>query len=551
LLARLAHELHWSDRREHAISLCQRAIEVAREVGNTRALLSALWTEHELYWGPENIDKRLATASEIGRLALESGYTRWILRAHEMRLSAMLELGDIAAADAEIEASEELKTRSGHAFATVERFRVTRSLMRGEFGQAETRINELMRQAQRRQDVALITSFGSLLLMLRGEQGRLDEVEGPLKGSVARFPAMTAARCSLALFYVRTGRESEARAELEVLARDGFARISRDWNWLGSLAICAEVCSTLGDVPRATTLYKLLSGFANRNVTIGWGDICYGSVSRYLGLLASTTRRFDDAERHFEDAIRFELKMVAEPFAARTRVCYAAMLIERGAGADHERARTFLDTAIDIATKLKMAGLARQAASIAARLTRADAPVAAAAGLERGFAVGAAAAQRRLATIMFLDIVDSTGRAARMGDSHWSGIIEQYYSLVREELRKFCGREINTFGDDFFALFEAPAPAVRCACAIRSAMGEIGLQVRAGLHTGECEVSGDKVAGIAVHIGARVVRKAAPGEVIVSATVKDLVVGAGFEFTDRGLHELRGIPGEWHLFAAN
>jgi hypothetical protein len=454
-----------------------------------------------------------------------------------MRLSAMLELGDIAAADAEIEASEELKTRSGHAFATVERFRVTRALMRGEFAQAETRINELMRQAQRRQDAALITSFGSLLLMLRGEQGRLDEVEGPLKGSVARFPAMTAARCSLALFYVRTGRESEARAELEVLARDGFARISRDWNWLGSLAICAEVCATLADVPRATTLYKLLSGFANRNVTIGWGDICYGSVSRYLGLLASTTRRFDDAERHFEDAIRFELKMVAEPFAARTRVCYAAMLIERGAGADHERARTFLGTAIDTATKLKMAGLARQAASTAARLTSADAPVAAAAGLERGFAVGAAAAQRRLATIM--------------GDSHWSGIIEQYYSLVREELRKFCGREINTFGDDFFALFEAPAQAVRCACAIRSAMGEIGLQVRAGLHTGECEVSADKVAGIAVHIGARVVRKAAPGEVIVSATVKDLVVGAGFEFTDRGLHELRGIPGEWHLFAAN
>lgn len=550
LLARLAHELRWSDRREHAISLCRRAIEVAREAADTRALISALWTEHELFWGPENIDKRLATAAEISRLALESGYTRWVLRAHEMRLSAMLEIGDIAAADAEIEASEELKTRSGHAFATVERFRVTRALMSGDFAQAETWINERMRQAQRRQDAALITSFGSLLLMLRGEQGRLDDFEGPLKGSVARFPAMTAARCSLALFYVRTGRESEARAELEVLARDGFARISRDWNWLGSLAICAEVCATLGDVPRAATLYKLLSGFADRNVTIGWGDICYGSVSRYLGLLASTMRRFEDAERHFEDAIRFELKMGAAPFAARTRVCYAAMLIERGAGADHQRAQAILDTAIDTATRLKMAGLVRQATSIAAHLTGAGAPVAAAAPLEGGFAVGAAAAQRRLATIMFLDIVDSTGRAARMGDSHWSGILEQYYALVRDELRKFFGREINTFGDDFFALFEAPAQAVRCACAIRAAMSEIGLQVRAGLHTGECEVSGDKVAGIAVHIGARVVRKAAPGEVIVSATVKDLVAGAGFEFSDRGIHELRGVPGEWHLFAA-
>jgi class 3 adenylate cyclase len=165
--------------------------------------------------------------------------------------------------------------------------------------------------------------------------------------------------------------------------------------------------------------------------------------------------------------------------------------------------------------------------------------------------VAGPATERRVSTIVFLDIVNSTAHAARVGDSQWNGVLDQYFAIVRKELEKFRGREVDNSGDGFFALFDGPGHAIRCACAIRAALLEIPLQIRVGIHTGECEFSGDKVSGIAVHIGARVIGKAEPGEVIVSATVKDLVTGAGHEFTDRGVHELRGVPGEWRLFAVS
>ena len=153
-----------------------------------------------------------------------------------------------------------------------------------------------------------------------------------------------------------------------------------------------------------------------------------------------------------------------------------------------------------------------------------------------------------LATVLFTDIVGSTERAVELGDHQWRDLLEQHHSIVRSELYRFRGREVDTAGDGFFATFDGPARAIRCACAIQEAVAKIGLTIRAGLHTGECEVMGDKVSGIAVHIGARVMGKAGPGEVLVSNTVKDLVAGSGLSFNDRGLNALKGIPDEWRLF---
>ncbi len=161
----------------------------------------------------------------------------------------------------------------------------------------------------------------------------------------------------------------------------------------------------------------------------------------------------------------------------------------------------------------------------------------------------AAEPDRVLATVMFNDIVASTERAATLGDRRWREVLESYRRTVRGELTRYRGREVNTAGDGFLATFDGPARAIRCACAIRDAVRSHGLQVRAGLHTGECELLGDDVGGIAVHIGARVVSMAGPDEVVVSSTVKDLVVGSGIHFGDRGAHVLKGVPGEWHLFA--
>ena len=156
---------------------------------------------------------------------------------------------------------------------------------------------------------------------------------------------------------------------------------------------------------------------------------------------------------------------------------------------------------------------------------------------------------RVLATVLFTDIVDSTAKAAELGDARWRELLGEHHSLIRRQLTRFRGTELDTAGDGFFASFDGPARAIHCASAITDGVRELGLEVRAGLHTGECEKLDGKVGGIAVHIGARVARAAGPGEVLVSSTVKDLVAGSGIGFNERGTVELKGVPGEWQLFA--
>jgi class 3 adenylate cyclase len=156
---------------------------------------------------------------------------------------------------------------------------------------------------------------------------------------------------------------------------------------------------------------------------------------------------------------------------------------------------------------------------------------------------------RMLATVLFTDICDSTSRAAEMGDRGWRFLLERHDALFRQALERHRGREVKRTGDGFLATFDGPARAIRCAASLTEAMGSLGLQVRAGLHTGELEVMDGDLGGLAVHIASRVMGAAGPNEVLVSGTVKDLVVGSGIEFEDRGERELRGVPGEWRLFA--
>jgi class 3 adenylate cyclase len=157
--------------------------------------------------------------------------------------------------------------------------------------------------------------------------------------------------------------------------------------------------------------------------------------------------------------------------------------------------------------------------------------------------------ERVLATVLFTDVVSSTPQVAGMGDRRWSELLATHDDLIRAELEHFRGQEIRTTGDGFLATFDGPGRAVACACSIRDASRSLGLQIRFGLHTGELELVGTDVRGIAVHTGARVAALAGAGEVLASSTVKDLVAGSGLEFEDRGSHQLRGVPGEWRLYA--
>lgn len=158
---------------------------------------------------------------------------------------------------------------------------------------------------------------------------------------------------------------------------------------------------------------------------------------------------------------------------------------------------------------------------------------------------------RVLVTVMFTDIVSSTERAVAVGDRRWRELLDGYLCVARRQLERFRGREIDVAGDGLFAIFDGPARAIRCACAIRDEVHGLGLEVRAGLHTGECEVAGSRVSGIAVHTGARIAAAAQPQEVLASRTVRDLVAGSGIRFDDRGSHVLKGVPGDWRLFAVS
>ncbi len=162
-----------------------------------------------------------------------------------------------------------------------------------------------------------------------------------------------------------------------------------------------------------------------------------------------------------------------------------------------------------------------------------------------------AQSERVLATVLFTDIVGSTEHVVELGDERWLNLLKNHDALVRKELSRFRGREIDTTGDGFLAIFEGPARAIRCACAIRDIVRSIGIEIRAGLHTGECEMIGKNVGGIAIHLGARVMSKAGAGEVFVSGTLKDLVAGSGIQFENRGRSTLKGIPGVWELYSVS
>jgi class 3 adenylate cyclase len=151
--------------------------------------------------------------------------------------------------------------------------------------------------------------------------------------------------------------------------------------------------------------------------------------------------------------------------------------------------------------------------------------------------------------VLFTDIVGSTEQASSQGDAAWAELLARHHGTVRALLGRYHGREVDTAGDGFLATFDGPARAIRCAGSLTEAVRDLGVEIRAGLHTGECEMVDGKVSGVAVHIGARVASLAQPGEVLVSSTVKELVAGSGFIFEDRGVHALKGVPEPWHLFA--
>jgi tetratricopeptide (TPR) repeat protein len=365
VLARLSLALYGTGAWQREASVGQEAVDLARRIRDPRALIVAL---HALQFalfrpeaGPEAVHQRLLLADEMARLADETGEAEMALVGHGWLFMDSLELGDICTADKEIETwaglAEELRQPVYQHWAT--HVRAMRAIMDGRFEEGERLALEGLAIGQRAHYQSAAGAeqamFGVQVFELRFLQGRLSEVEPTVRASVAEYPEIVGWRAALASIHSQLGREQEARAEFEKLSEGDFAALPRDMGWLITLDLVAEVCAYLGDACRAAALYELLLPYAGHNIIVGAPTvICRGSASYDLGLLATTTGRWDDAGRHFEDALRMNAKIGARPWLARTKHDYAAMLIRRNSPGDCDKAFRLLTEAIAVYGQIGM-----------------------------------------------------------------------------------------------------------------------------------------------------------------------------------------------------
>jgi DNA-binding CsgD family transcriptional regulator len=339
---------------------------MARRVGEPSALASSLRLQLGLPWQPQEVEQRLTSATEMLRLAQQMNDNECICNAIYWRLYALLEMGDTQAWDAERETFAQCAEalQSPQHMRNAQALLAMRALMRGHFADSEALAQQALSIAQRLQAENVSGAFGLQMFTIRREQGRLQELEPVVKYFVQQHGVASTWRPGLALIYSELGRQREARREFEHLAQHDFADFPRDGLWLSCMTYLAEICAYLGDATRAAMLYPLLLPYAGRCIVVGGQVACYGAASRYLGMLAATMAHWQEAERHFEDALTMNANMGARPWLAHTQHDYAAMLTDRNQPGDAEQAAALLQDALSTARELGMRALE---ARIAAR----------------------------------------------------------------------------------------------------------------------------------------------------------------------------------------
>jgi tetratricopeptide (TPR) repeat protein len=347
---------------ERSRSASIEALEMARRIGDPRTLLTALISRRWALWGPDsNIEEQLDAANELAEFAEKHDDKLAAVWGNEARMIALLELGDIESAERAAESrdrwAKELRLAWLTALGRV--CRGTFALLRGQFDECERLAVEAWAEGKRLRSGNVIMWAGAQRFYLRRLQGRLEEEEAGAKAAVARFPNSPEFRCVLALLHIELGRKNEARGLFEGLAKNEFSDLPRNFGWLLVIANLSEICHAVSDGARAGRLYELLRPYAAQNV----GSIAasYGPAPYHLGLLATTLSRFDEAARHFEDALGRSEWMGAKPFVARTQYDYGQMLLGRGKLGDRERALQLVNQALATARELGMKPLVEKA----------------------------------------------------------------------------------------------------------------------------------------------------------------------------------------------
>ena len=361
VLARLAVELYWSDESGRRRALSERAVEIARRLGQPRALAAALIAQTWANWGPDNAAERLHSTAEARKVAAADDDPELELEAWTWWLAALFEVGDFATADASLAEYSVHAERYGRApYVVYDRVvRGSRALIRGHYEEVQRLAAELKAVGDRHEDPNTDAMFAAKQVWLGRELGGLEAFAPPVAAAAEATPTMPVWRAILTYIQIDTGRDDEAREQLRGLTATGFDGVPRDMFWLMTLGVFGEASARLGDLDSAATLYPLLEPFAERNVTATL-DICIGSASRILGDLATVLGELGAAERHFEDALRHHAAWRAEPWTAYTKHGYAAMLARRGGEGDPARSALLLREAGEIAARLGMIRLAQR-----------------------------------------------------------------------------------------------------------------------------------------------------------------------------------------------
>jgi tetratricopeptide (TPR) repeat protein len=366
LLARMATELYFSDRVEERGRLSEAAVALARDVGEPGPLLAALNSRHWALWNPDDAVERLTIADEMVAVAEAAADREMVLTGRTWRIVDLIELGRLDEADREIElhAAQAAELRQASYVWRSQCFKAMRALLEGDYALGEVLAVEALATGQRAQGDTAIQQFGTQLVVLRRDQGRLGELEDLIAGLADRYRTIPGWRAGLAYIYGQLGRLDDARREFGVLAADDFATLPRDGQWLPSIALLADVAAALDDRRRAAVLYDLLRPYADRIVVVGFGLASSGSASRHLGMLAATLGRFDEADALLAAAVAENERMRAWPWAAVTRVDRARVLLARGDAGDADAAVELLQSARAEADRLGMPALAARATAL-------------------------------------------------------------------------------------------------------------------------------------------------------------------------------------------
>jgi class 3 adenylate cyclase len=580
LLSTLSTEELWRDL-DRGNQLAVEALEMARRVDEPETLALAVHRSLIMEQNPEGTaEQRFALLDEMKEVAERSKNPEFMLRQHAFRLREVLEVGDMTAADREIDAFEKLarELRMPQHLWHIPLFRGMRAMIAGDLEAAERLSIEAITGGRRAGEPIADQFAGIQMAQLRRLQGRADELLPGFRAMTERYPAIPAWRTALAAALSQTGKVDEGRAEFERLASHDFDDIPRDAQFRAAMALITEVCVAVGDGERAKFLYEQLLPAEDKIIVIGRAAMTQGPYARLLGLLAATMGDDDASERHFESSAEIAEAMGDRPMLAWTKVDHASVLLgvigaaagrsDEPSPADRERALSLLGEAIEVGREIGAAGLVERGLGLRLEaqglsgvdITTSIDDVISAVESEKPD-LRAHAAPDGTVTILFSDIEDSTMHTERLGDERWLEVLRDHNTIFRDHIATHDGYEVKNQGDGFMLAFPDPLKALRCAIEVQRSFAaraeeEDSLRVRMGLHAGEVIAEEGDFFGKNVILAARIAGKANGGEILVSSSLKEATCDAAEESAaeltfDEGRElELKGLAGTHRVFRA-